>query len=123
MFGDTLMSVLGGVAVFSVLGYLSKITGKSIPQVVDQGTGLAFIVYPEAISTMSTPYVWNMLFFMMLFFLGISSEIALVETFTGMIFDCVPSTRKRQWIVIVGTCAGCFLIGLLFCTYVTFSNL
>ena len=77
IFGDTIMSLVGGVTVFSVLGYLSQLTGKPIPEIVQSGSTLAFIVYPEAIATMPMPWLWNSLFFLMLFFLGITSEIGI----------------------------------------------
>ena len=75
------MSLIGGVASFSILGYLATLTNQTIDKVVSSGTALAFIVYPEAISMMSVPWLWNALFFLMLFFLGITSEI-------GNVFRC-----------------------------------
>lgn len=39
------------------------------------GTGLAFIVYPEAISQMPAPTVWAILFFFMMLIIGFSSQV------------------------------------------------
>ena len=39
------------------------------------GTGLAFVVYPEAISKMPLPTVWAILFFFMMLIIGFSSEV------------------------------------------------
>ena len=44
---DGFMSVFGGTAVFSVLGFMSKQLDAPIDTVVQSGTGLAFIAYPE----------------------------------------------------------------------------
>ena len=41
------MSIFGGTAVFSVLGFMSKQLDAKIQTVVQSGTGLAFIAYPE----------------------------------------------------------------------------
>jgi solute carrier family 6 amino acid transporter-like protein 5/7/9/14 len=50
------MSILGGTAVFSVLGFLSAQLSIPISQVVQSGTSLAFVAYPEALSRM--PLSW-----------------------------------------------------------------
>ena len=42
------MSVFGGTAVFCVLGFMAKQLGQPIDRVVQSGTGLAFVAYPEA---------------------------------------------------------------------------
>lgn len=48
---DTLTSLIAGITVFSVLGYLSEITGKEVADIVGSGgTGIAFISYPAAIA-------------------------------------------------------------------------
>lgn len=87
------MSVVGGVAVFSTLGYLANQLGKEIPDVVDSGTSLAFIVYPEAMSTMPAHVVWEFLFFIMIFFLGISSEVGECSSSEEPIFFLYFSSR------------------------------
>ena len=39
-------SFLSGLVVFSVLGYLSFMTGKEIADVAQDGPGLVFVAYP-----------------------------------------------------------------------------
>ncbi len=46
-------------------------------RVVTQAKGLAFITYPEAILHMPFPPIWAVLFFAMLFTLGLDSEVTL----------------------------------------------
>jgi solute carrier family 6 amino acid transporter-like protein 5/7/9/14 len=48
---------------------------------------LAFIVIPEGLSQMPLSILWSMLFFAMLFLLGIDSQFAMVETVITYIFD------------------------------------
>uniref|UniRef100_A0A915LHP4 Uncharacterized protein n=1 Tax=Meloidogyne javanica TaxID=6303 RepID=A0A915LHP4_MELJA len=63
---DASTSVLGGTAVFSTLGFMSNQLNISIDAVVQSGTGLAFIAYPEAMSRMpGWPWLWQFLFFLM----------------------------------------------------------
>jgi SNF family Na+-dependent transporter len=91
---DGLNSLFSGTAVFAVLGkyfkyceiynnivlgFMSKQLDKSIDTVIESGTGLIFIAYPEAISRMPMPYLWGFLFFFMLFLLGVASQFGMAE--------------------------------------------
>ena len=59
-FADTGTSLLAGFTVFAILGNLAYETGKDISEVALNGTGMAFISYPEAISKFDTvPQVSN----------------------------------------------------------------
>lgn len=51
------------------------------------GTGLAFIVYPEAISQMPAPTVWAILFFFMMLIIGFSSEVR-IQTVYNFFSSC-----------------------------------
>ena len=69
-------AVFAGFAVFTVIGFLANQQGVTVTEVVDSGPGLAFIVYPEAILRMPAPQVWAVLFFFMLFILGLGSQVS-----------------------------------------------
>lgn len=107
---DTVTSVLAGFAMFSVLGYLSHQMGVPIDQVAKEGVGLAFIAYPSAIATMSfVPHLWALLFFFMLFLLGLDSEFAGMETILTVFYDEIPWMRRNKaW-----SCAGASFIAFL----------
>ena len=64
-----------GCTVFSVLGYIAKIQGQDIENVVRAGPGLVFMVLPEAIRNMVVSPLWSILFFIMIFMLGIDSQV------------------------------------------------
>ena len=54
----------------SVLGYMSEKTGVEVSQLAVGGPGLSFIVYPEALSLMPFPWIWCILFFLMMITIG-----------------------------------------------------
>ncbi|CAJ0929685.1 unnamed protein product, partial [Mesorhabditis belari] len=84
---DGLMSLVGGTAVFSTLGYLSVKTGKPIDEVVTESFGLTFVTYPEAMSTMPLRVVWAFLFFFMMFLLGVSTVIVDMSTILNALLE------------------------------------
>ncbi len=77
---DVGFSFFAGIVVFATLGYMAVSTGVDITEVAEPGPGLAFIAYPTAISMMGAwGAVFGVLFFVMLFTLGIDSAFATIE--------------------------------------------
>ncbi|KRX65672.1 Sodium-dependent serotonin transporter, partial [Trichinella sp. T9] len=61
---NSLTSILSGLVIFSVLGYMADCLNKDIAEVAEtRGPGLVFIVYPRAISTMKAAPIWSVIFF------------------------------------------------------------
>ncbi|XP_045446709.1 sodium- and chloride-dependent glycine transporter 1-like [Melitaea cinxia] len=114
-FTNFFTSLYAGFAVFTVLGFLALQMQVSIDDVARDGVGLAFVVYPEALLLMPVPQLWSILFFFMLFVLGMGSQFAGIETINTSIVDQWPRLRKRYWLVTAGTCFSCFLLGLPMC--------
>ena len=109
---DTLTSIIAGVVIFSVLGNLAQNLGVKIEDVAKGGVSLAFVVYPEAISNLPVGHLWGVMFFLMLFILGLDSEFALLETVLTALYDHYPVLRpKRLWVTAVA-CLICFILAL-----------
>jgi solute carrier family 6 amino acid transporter-like protein 5/7/9/14 len=72
---NCLTSLYGGFAVFAVVGYMAHETGLPVEDVIKSGPGLAFIVYPEALSKLPLPQLWSVLFFLMLTTLAIGTQV------------------------------------------------
>lgn len=79
------------------------------------GTGLAFIVFTEAVIEMPGSQVWAVLFFIMLFSLGLSSMFGNLE---GVLTPIHDLKMLPKWIpdeLVTGmSCIICFLMALLF---------
>ncbi|CAF0722025.1 unnamed protein product [Adineta steineri] len=119
-----LTNVFSGFVVFPVLGFMSHKANVSIEQVVSSGPGLAFIVYPKAISLMPLPHFWAITFFCMIFLLGIDSQFVTCESvLTATLdkldqwYDRSPKRRKirREFVVAIYVLIS-FAFGLLMAT-------
>ncbi|XP_054755322.1 sodium- and chloride-dependent glycine transporter 1-like [Lytechinus pictus] len=110
-------SIFAGFVIFSVLGFMAHDSGLDVEDVVDDGPGLAFKVYPEALSRLPVPQLWSILFFFMLITLGLDSQFAGIESLVTAICDeFTPELRKKwKWLVTVLVCAAGFLFGLPLC--------
>ena len=64
-------SVLSGFVVFSTLGHIAFLQGKSIKEITNPGPGLIFVTYPQAISMMPGAPLWAIIFFFMVLLLFI----------------------------------------------------
>lgn len=108
-------SFYGGFLIFSVLGFMAKNQGVAVQEVAKSGPGLAFIVYPEAVSQMPLAPLWSVLFFIMLFLLGLDSEFVGIEGFVTAIVDLFPQHLRRGYrkeLFTAFVCAVWYLIGL-----------
>ncbi|XP_070554270.1 sodium- and chloride-dependent glycine transporter 1-like [Ptychodera flava] len=105
-------SVFAGFVVFSVIGFMAHELNTPVDKVVEQGAGLLFVVYPEVVSRLPVSQIWSILFFFMVFTLGLDTQFTMVETVISSLMDEFPSLRRRKsvWVFII--CLVLFLLGL-----------
>ncbi|EGU31922.1 sodium-dependent transporter [Vibrio scophthalmi] len=96
-------SILAGIMIFSVLGYMAQEQGKPITEVVSAGVGLAFVTLPAAINLLPAPYILGPLFFLALVVAGLSSHISIMEAVTSAIIDKLNWSRKKAANIVIGT--------------------
>lgn len=117
---DTFTSMTAGVIIFGILGNLAFVTGTSdITQVIQGGTGLAFVSYPDAISKFEfAPQVFAAVFFFMLFVLGIGTNVGMSSCLMTAIRDRFPAIK--HWQVATSIAVVEFSIGIMYLTPVRF---
>ena len=96
-------SILAGIMIFSVLGYMAQEQAKPITEVVSAGVGLAFVTLPAAINLLPIPYILGPVFFLALTVAGLSSHISITEAVTSAFIDKLNWSRKKAANIIVGT--------------------
>lgn len=111
---DSGTSLLAGFVVFAVLGYMAWTSDTPVAELAASGPGLAFVVFPKALSLMPLAGLFSALFFLMLLSLGIDSAFSLIEPATAAILDTnqrAKVTRVSAWI-----CLAAFVTGILYTT-------
>ena len=118
---NSTFSIVGGFAIFSMVGHLAFLQNVPVAQIASRsGTGLAFITIAEAMQYFG-PFanVMSVLFFMMLFLLGLDSAFAWLETLVSYVDDFCdemgwkkPATWKTTGVCVLALMS----LGLLFTT-------
>ncbi len=107
-------SLFSGFGVFSILGFMAATQHVPVDQVVKDGIGLAFVVYPKAIAMIGDfGPMFGMLFFLSLTVAGVSSAISIVEAFVSGVEDKFSINRKMLATVL---CFLGFAGGIVFTT-------
>lgn len=113
VFVNSLTSLYAGLAVFCMIGYMAHQTQNDVEDVVKEGPGLAFVVYPEAVSNIPGAPFWSILFFGMLIMIGLGSQFGQIETLVSGIVDEFPALLRPRKTLFTGfVCFLEFLIGL-----------
>ncbi|ELU16974.1 hypothetical protein CAPTEDRAFT_180018 [Capitella teleta] len=110
-------SFLAGFVVFSVLGYMAEKQGTSIEKVAQEGAGLVFVVYPEAIATLRGSSFWAIIFFLMLITLGLDSTFCGLEALITGVCDQWPWIGRKRELFVAGLIVYCFFGALATTTY------
>nr|AKN21428.1 slc6a-8 [Schmidtea mediterranea] len=89
---NSLTSLFSGFVIFAYLGYMSHQMRKPLEKVVNGNLTLIFIVYPLALSTLPGGNFWAVIFFLMLFNLGLDSSVraSIILNFELIYFSSEP---------------------------------
>ena len=111
------------IGVFSILGYLSLQSGVAVPDLVTQGTGLVFIVYPTVFNVLGDwASVIGPLFFFTVYLAGLTSILSTIEPLSFSIQNKFGWSRNKTMTVlcvfgaavsmIYATAMGSYILGI-----------
>ncbi|MDA3970612.1 MAG: sodium-dependent transporter [Desulfobulbaceae bacterium] len=107
-------SLIAGLTVFGVVGFMAKTQGLPFAEAIKGGPQLAFVIYPTAISLLPAyNHLFGILFFLILCIAGLTSGVSLIEAFTCSLTDKFNWPRKK---VVTGVCGAGFMGSLIFTT-------
>nr|XP_033336010.1 sodium-dependent nutrient amino acid transporter 1-like [Megalopta genalis] len=113
---DTITSFVAGCTIFGILGNLAhEMNLPDIEKVVKSGASLAFVSYPDAIAKFTVvPQLFAVLFFLMMFVLGVGSIVGMVS---GMVINLSEKLPNVQiWKIVVPLCLMGFAVSTVYVT-------
>jgi NSS family neurotransmitter:Na+ symporter len=111
------------IGVFSILGYMSLQSGMAVPDLVTQGTGLVFIVYPTVFNVLGDwASVIGPLFFFTVYLAGLTSILSTIEPLSFSIQNKFGWSRNKTMTIlcvfgaavsmIYATAMGSYILGI-----------
>ena len=117
VFANCTFEFFTGLGIFSILGYMSYTSGIPMVELVSEGTGLVFVVFPMIFNVMGPiGHIIAPLLFIAILFAGITSSIAEFEPLINLVRHKLNWSRKKT--VTVLSIIGCIL-SLLFTTTIS----
>lgn len=112
---NCLYSIIAGLAVFGIVGFMAKAQGVEFAAAIKGGPQLAFVVYPKAISLLPQfSTLFGIMFFLILVLAGLTSGVSLIEAFTCSLMDKFALGRR---LVVTMVCGAGLLGSLVFTTH------
>ena len=109
-FSNSGFEVFNAIGILSILGFMTLTSGIPFNELVTEGTGLAFVVFPKVFNVMG-PWasVIGPLFFLCILFAGLTSLIALLEVASFAISEKFGFSRRKSatLVCVVGFCISC----------------
>jgi NSS family neurotransmitter:Na+ symporter len=114
IFANCTFEVFTAFGIFSILGYMSVTAGTPMVQLVNEGTGLIFVVFPMIFNIMGPiGHIIAPLLFLSILFAGITSAVAVFEPMVNSTLHKFGWSRKKT--VTVLSVIGC-AFSLMFTT-------
>lgn len=112
---NTGVSLLAGLTVFGILGFMATQSEATLSSLAESsGPGLAFVVFPQALELLPAPALFSAIFFFILLTLGIDSAFSLVEAVNTGLLDDLTDWRTKDLSFVTVTAA--LIVGIPFAT-------
>lgn len=99
---NSLFENFAALGVFSILGYMSLQSGTAVANLVEQGTGLVFIVYPTVFNVLGQwAYVLGPLFFLTVYLAGLTSILSTIEPLSFSIQNKFGLSRSKTMTILI----------------------
>ena len=99
---NSLFENFAALGVFSILGYMSLQSGTAVADLVTQGTGLVFIVYPTVFNVLGQwALVLGPLFFLTVYLAGLTSILSTIEPLSFSIQNKFGWSRSKTMTVLI----------------------
>lgn len=98
---NSLFENFAALGVFSILGYMSLQSGTAVSELVTQGTGLVFIVYPTVFNVLGQwASVLGPLFFLTVYLAGLTSILSTIEPLSFSIQNKFTLSRRKTMTIL-----------------------
>lgn len=109
-------SLLCGLICFATLGYMAEFSAINFNDITDKGLGFAFVIYSQLVAQMPMPIISAIILFSIIYFLGIMSQLTILEFVVSTIVDIKPRTlRYRKHLILMITCVIMILLSSILC--------
>ena len=111
---NSAFEIFNAFGVFSILGFMTYSSGIPFDKLVTDGSGLAFVVFPQVLNVMGPfAYLIGPIFFLSILFAGLTSVFAMLEPLSSSLSEKFDIERKKAAGIV---CLVGAVISLIFTT-------
>ena len=108
---NSLYEIFVAMGVFSILGYMSSTSSIPMSELISEGTGLIFVIFPQIFNEMGfIGHILAPLLFLSILFAGITSSFALFEPLMSSMCDKFGWSRRKGVTILVLIACICSVV-------------
>ncbi|KEP65951.1 UNVERIFIED_CONTAM: Sodium:neurotransmitter symporter family protein [Hammondia hammondi] len=111
---SALTAFLAGLGVFAIIGHMAQVSRQPIEEVARVGSGVVFVAYPFALSTLPGAAFFSVCFFALFICLGLNSQFAMLEVIMTAWIEAALSRALPKSVLALLLSLPLFLLGVFF---------